>query len=114
MYLDLKSTSITSHHLDIFYDLLDLDLKNTWTTYFTELGLILLYIGLGLIKLINQSCMLLEKYEEFHELSVEQLFIQSSPVPLGQVMCGVVVKIGIFCIQQMLCKSKSNPVPCKR
>ena len=31
----------------------------------------------------------LEKYEDFPDLSVKQLVIQSSPISLGQIMCGV-------------------------
>ena len=31
----------------------------------------------------------LEKYEHFLELSVKQFVIQSSPISLGQIMCGV-------------------------
>ena len=31
----------------------------------------------------------IEKYEDFLELSVKQLVIQSSPISLGQIMCGV-------------------------
>ena len=33
--------------------------------------------------------MSLEKYENFLELSVEQYIIQSGPISLGQIMCGV-------------------------
>ena len=57
--------------------------------YLTGLGLILLYIEPGLIKWINQAQMPIEKYEDFLELSVKQLVIQSSPISLGQIMCGV-------------------------
>ena len=57
--------------------------------YLTGLGLILLYIGLGLIKWINQAETPLENYEDFFELSVKQFVIQSSSISLGQVMCGV-------------------------
>ena len=31
----------------------------------------------------------LEKYENFLELSVQQFEIQSNPISLGQIMCGV-------------------------
>ena len=31
----------------------------------------------------------LETYEDFLELSVKQFVIQSSPISLGQIMCGV-------------------------
>ena len=57
--------------------------------YLTGLGLILLYIGVGLKKWINQEQMPLEKYEDFLELSVKQFVIQSNPISLGQIMCGV-------------------------
>ena len=30
-----------------------------------------------------------EKYEDFLELSFKQFVIQSSPISLGQIMCGV-------------------------
>ena len=43
-------------------------LEKTWN-YLTELGLILLYIGLRLIKLINQTGILLQKYEDFLKLA---------------------------------------------
>ena len=56
--------------------------------YLTGLGLILLYIGVGLKKWINQEEMSLEKYEDFLELSVKQIVIQSHPISLGQIMCG--------------------------
>ena len=57
--------------------------------FLTGLGLISLCIGLGLVKWINQTEMPLEKYEDFLELYVKQLAIQSSPISLGQLMCGV-------------------------
>ena len=57
--------------------------------YFAGLGLILLYIGVGLKKWINQEEMSLEKYEDFLELSAKQFLIQSNPISLGQIMCGV-------------------------
>ena len=31
----------------------------------------------------------LKNYEDFLELSVKQFVIQSSPISLGQIMCGV-------------------------
>ena len=31
----------------------------------------------------------LEKYEDFLELSFKQFVIQSNPISLGQIMCGV-------------------------
>ena len=33
--------------------------------------------------------MLLGKYEDFLELSLKQFVIQSNPISLGQIMCGV-------------------------
>ena len=63
--------------------------------------------------------MLLEKYENLLELSVEQLVIQSSlasSIALGQSMCGVwktkmlmlfVVKLSFFYIQQDIYPSPS-------
>ena len=60
------------------------------------MGLILLYIGIGLKKWINQEEMPLEKYEDFLKLSVKQFYklqsntiLQSNPISLGQIMCGV-------------------------
>ena len=52
--------------------------------YLTGLGLILLYIGLGLKKSINQ-----EEKQKYENLSVKQFVIQSKPIFLGQIMCGV-------------------------
>ena len=46
-------------------------------------------MGLGLNKLIDQEEKSLEKYEDFPELSIKQFVIKSSPVSLGQIMCGV-------------------------
>ena len=57
--------------------------------YLSGPGLILLYIGVGLKKRINQEEMSLEKYEESLESSVKQFVIQSNPISLGQTMCGV-------------------------
>ena len=64
--------------------------------YLTGLGLILLYIGIGLKKWINQEQMPLEKYEDFLKLSVKQFYklqsntiLQSNPISLGQIMCVV-------------------------
>ena len=57
--------------------------------YLTGLGLILLWIGLGLKKWFNQEEMPLAHHEDFLELSVKQFVIQSSPVSLGHIMCGV-------------------------
>ena len=62
-----------------------------WTMNWKAVGLlslvlILLYIGLGLIKFINQAGMSLEKYEDFLKVSVKQLLIQSSPISLVHIM----------------------------
>ena len=65
------------------------------------------------------------KYEDFLELSIKQYLIQSSPISnIGQIiMCCVkkqklmllVAKLArYFCIEQELCRSKSNPVLFKR
>ena len=53
------------------------------SNYLTGLGLILLYIGVGLKKWINQEEMPLEKYEDFLKLSDKQFVIQSRPISLG-------------------------------
>ena len=53
--------------------------------YLTGLGLILLYIGVGLKKWINQEEMPLEKYDDFVELCVKQFVIQSKPIYLGHI-----------------------------
>ena len=70
--------------------------------------------------------MLLENYENLLELPVKELVVQSSLaslISLGQTMCGVwkakmlmlfLAKLGIFRIQQVLSKSKSNLIPFKR
>ena len=60
----MKSARTTLLDLDLIYDILDLHLD-----WLTEIGLIFLYIGLGLIKWINQVEMPLEKYEDFLELT---------------------------------------------
>ena len=73
------SPQITLLQLD-WYDVLDLDWKSTWTTL---LRLILFYIGLRLIRWINQAEMPFEKYEHFLELSAKQFVIESSPIYLG-------------------------------
>ena len=53
--------------------------------YLTGLWLILLYIGLGLIKWINQAGMRLQEYDEdILQLSLKQLVIKSSLISLGQ------------------------------
>ena len=95
--IDLKSTQTALLDLNWFYDILDLDLKNTNTNL---LDSDLFYY--------NQAEILLEKYENFLELSIKQLVIQSSlasSISLGQTMCGVwktkililfVAKLGIF------------------
>ena len=60
--LDLKSTWTTLLDLDSFYDKLYLESKETRA--------MLLDFGLRLVNLINQAGMLLQKYEDFLELSV--------------------------------------------
>ena len=57
--------------------------------YLTGLGLISLYNRLGLIKLNNQGEIPLEKYEDFLELTGKQYIMQSSPISLGHIMCGL-------------------------
>ena len=73
------------------------------------MGLILLYIGIGLKKWINQEEMPLEKYEDFLKLSVKQFYklqsntiLQSNPISLGQIMC-------VFEIQTLLLLVAINP-----
>ena len=44
-------------------------------------------MGWGLIKLINQAELSLEKYEDALEWSVKQYVMQLSPTSLGQIMC---------------------------
>ena len=61
--------------------------RNTWLTF--ELGLILFYIRLGLIKRISQAEIPLEKYEYVLDLSVKQFVILLSPISLGHIMCGL-------------------------
>ena len=50
---------------------------------------LILYIKPGLIELIKQTGMPLEKYEDFLELTTKELVMQSRPLSLGQLMCGV-------------------------
>ena len=52
---------------NIFYDIFDWDLKNTWTNLMDTDWFY-----------YNQAGLLLEKYEKLLELSVKQLVIQSS------------------------------------
>ena len=52
----------------------------------TGLWLILFYVGLELIKRINQVDMPLEQHVDFLELSVKQFVIQPNPFSLGQIM----------------------------
>ena len=52
------------------------------SNHLTGLGLILLYIRVGLKKWINQEEMPLEKYEDFLKLSDKQFVIQSNPISL--------------------------------
>ena len=78
--------------LDWFYDIVDLDQKNTWTAWLDSFWFSYsLDLDCELIKWINQDQgeMSLEKYEDFLELSVKQFVMQSSPSSLGQVMWGV-------------------------
>ena len=86
-WLEKCSDYLTGLRLILRYIWLRLTLKSL--NYLTGLGLILLYIGVGLIKWINQEEMLLEKYDEFLELSFKQFIIQSNPISLGQTMCGI-------------------------
>ena len=55
--------------------------------YLIGFGLILPYIEFEWIKWINQAEMQLEKCEDF--LEFKQFAMQSSPVSLGHVLCGV-------------------------
>ena len=67
--------------LDWFYDILGLDLKNTWTSVLDSDWFY-----------YNQAGMLLEKYENLLELFVKQLVVQSSlasSFSLSQTMFGV-------------------------
>ena len=85
--LDLKSGRTILLELDWFYDIYDLDCLKKRLDYLIGFRLILPYIEFGWIKWINQAEMQLEKYEDF--LEFKQFVIQSSPVSLGYVMCGV-------------------------
>ena len=85
-WLEKFSDYLTAVRLTLRYIGLTLTLKSL--NYLTGLGFILLYIGVGLKKWINQEEMSLEKYEDFLELSVKQIVIQSHPMSLGQIMCG--------------------------
>ena len=85
-WLEKFSDYLTAVRLSLRYIGLKLTLKSL--NYLTGLGFILLYIGVGLKKWINQEEMSLEKYEDFLELSVKQIVIQSHPMSLGQIMCG--------------------------
>ena len=73
--MDLKSTWTTLLDLNSFYDKLYLESK--------IIRHILLDLGLGFAKLIKQAGMLLQKYEDFLELSVKQ----STLISLGRIMC---------------------------
>ena len=86
-WLEKCSDYLTGVRLTLRYIGLRLTLKSL--NYLTGLEFILLYIGVGLKKWINQEQMPLEKYEDFLELSVKQFVIQSNPISLGQIMCGV-------------------------
>ena len=81
------SDYLTGVRLNLRYIGLRLTLKSL--NHLTGLGLLLLQIGVGLKKLINQEEMPLEKYEGFLELSVKQFIIQSNPISLGQITCGI-------------------------
>ena len=85
--LDLKSGRTILLELDWFYDIYDLDCLKKRLDYLIGFRLILPYIEFGWIKWINQAEMQLEKYEDF--LEFKQFVIQSRPVSLGHVMCGV-------------------------
>ena len=63
------------------------NLKKLGLPYWTGIDFVI--TGPGLKKWINQEEMSLEKYEDFLELSVKQLVIQSIPISLGQILCGV-------------------------
>ena len=113
--LENYSDYYTILDLNWFYDILDLDLKNSRTKL---LNSDLFYY--------NRAEMPLEKFEILLEFSVNQLLIQSSLaslVFLDQTMCCVwktkmlmlfVEKLDIFRIQKELFKSKSNLILFKR
>ena len=108
---DWQSTQTNLLDLEWVYDILDLDLKST-----------------NLLEsdwfYCNQAWMLLVKYENLLQWSVKQLVIQSSLASLiflGRtiVWCVknkmlLVVKLGIFRIQEELYKSKCNLIRFKR
>ena len=101
----MKNAQTTLRNSVWFFDILDL--KSTRAT-FTGVRLILWYSGLGLkihldsltglwlyytldlvcglIKWINQAELLLEKYDDVLELSVQQYVMQLSPTSVGQIM----------------------------
>ena len=54
----------------------------TWVWFYYILDL-----SCGLIKLVNQAKLSLEKCEDVLELSVKQYVMQLSPTSLGQIMC---------------------------
>ena len=83
--MDLKSTWTTLLDLNSFYDKLYLESK--------KIRPILLDFGLGLVKLINQAGMLLQKYEDF-PWSNNVLCV------INQMLMLLVAKLGIFCIQR--------------
>ena len=62
--------------------------KTLELSYWTQIDFIIYWIW---IKWINQAEVPLEKYKDFLELSVKQLFTQSSPISLGQ-MCDALKK----------------------
>ena len=79
LYIGVRLANLLD--LDKYYDILDLDLKNTWTNL---LDLDWFYD--------DQAGMLLEKYENLFQWSVKQSVIQSSlasSISICQTMCGV-------------------------
>ena len=110
--LENYSDYYTILDLNWFYDILDLDLKNSRTKL---LNSDLFYY--------NRAEMPLEKFEILLEFSVNQLLSLPSLVFLDQTMCCVwktkmlmlfVEKLDIFRIQKELFKSKSNLILFKR
>ena len=83
--LDKWSDYLIGVRLILWYIWLGLSKKRL--DYLIGFGLVLPYIGFGSIKWINQAKMPLEKYEDF--LKFKQFVIQSSPISLRHIMCGV-------------------------
>ena len=97
--LDLKNTWTTLPDSDWFYDILELELESIPTTlmdfyWFYTLDLDLKHNWTNVLDsdwfYYNKAGMLLEKHESLFELSVKQLVIQSSSISLSQIMCGVI------------------------